>query len=84
MICHELYASFREKYCWKIATSFVYSKFTNFIVSFHFVFQLVSANLPQRDDDNNNSYGYRENHVKLEIRRASRLVIILRNEFHST
>lgn len=84
MICHELYASFREKYCWKIATSFVYSKFTNFIVSFHFVFQLVSANLPQRDDDNNNSYGYRENHVKLGIRRASRLVIILRNEFHST
>lgn len=38
-------------------------------------FQLLSANLPRPDDENNASCGYRENDIKLEVRRASRLVI---------
>lgn len=37
-------------------------------------FQLISANLPQRDDENNASRGYRESDLKLEVQRASRLV----------
>lgn len=39
-------------------------------------FQLVSANLSRRDDENNASCGYRESDLKLEINRASRLVSI--------
>lgn len=37
-------------------------------------FQLLSANLSQRDDESNAFCGYREKDVKLELKRASRLV----------
>lgn len=37
--------------------------------------QIVSANLPRKDDEDNDTCGYRESDLKLEIRRASRMVI---------
>lgn len=49
------------------------------MVVFFSLFQLVSANLPQRDDENNGSHGYRENDLKHEINRASRLVFIAKH-----
>lgn len=39
-----------------------------------FFLQIVSANLPRKDDEDNETCGYRESDLKLEIRRASRMV----------
>lgn len=47
----------------------------------HIPFQLVSANLPRRDDETNDTYGYRESDVKHEVQRASRLVCVTKRLF---
>lgn len=44
------------------------------IFFFVYFLQLVSANLERNDDESNANWGYRENDIKLEIRRASRMV----------